>query len=136
MKVPSCILLLLFLLWLWQATNPSCMSWQVSLLPSGPAVPHQLCLNVQRKKSRAIRVGSQWTSTRASTTTVLIFSLLCLSGDIELNPGPVKYPCKVCDRSVKSNQQGIQCECCYSWLHAKIMHSHVHRRISNLEPIR
>ena len=67
-------------------------------------------------------MGSQWTSTRASTTTVLIFSLFCLSGDIELNPGPVKYPCKVCDRSVKSNQQGIQCECCYSWLHAKCIH--------------
>ena len=52
----------------------------------------------------------------------VLFSVLLLSGDVEINPGPVKHPCKVCDKPVKSNQRGILCECCYYWLHAKCLH--------------
>lgn len=50
--------------------------------------------------------------------------LLLVAGDVEANPGPTccpnwKFPCGVCDKPVKSNQRGIQCEVCYSWLHVK-----------------
>eukprot|EP00795_Rhopilema_esculentum_P008410 gene8410-14388_t len=37
--------------------------------------------------------------------TTLIQWLLLLSGDILLNPGPVKYPCKVCLKNVRQNQK-------------------------------
>ena len=44
---------------------------------------------------------------------LLLFVLLCiLSGDIELNPGPVKWPCLLCSKLVKSNQDGIECSSC------------------------
>ena len=46
-------------------------------------------------------------------------SLLCLAGDVELNPGPnYKYPCPRCNKPVKSNQKGIQCDTCNNWFHA------------------
>ena len=43
--------------------------------------------------------------------------ILC-AGDIEANPGPVKYPCTQCDQPVKSNQRGICCDTCNLWTHA------------------
>lgn len=49
----------------------------------------------------------------------LVYWLLALSGDIEVNPGPVRHPCSVCQRSVKSNQRGICCDNCDRWSHAK-----------------
>ena len=45
--------------------------------------------------------------------------LLLLSGDIETNPGPVRYPCTMCGKPVKSNQRGIECSRCEKWTHAK-----------------
>ena len=43
----------------------------------------------------------------------ILSSLLLLSGDINVNPGPTwKYPCGVCKKPVKSNQRGIQCDSC------------------------
>ena len=47
------------------------------------------------------------------------FFLLCLliflSGNIEVNPGP----CRSCKHTVRANQRGIFCECCYFWYHTK-----------------
>ena len=44
--------------------------------------------------------------------------LLLLSGDIEVNPGPTyKFPCSRCDKPVKSNQDGLQCNGCDCWFH-------------------
>ena len=54
------------------------------------------------------------------------FSCLLLCGDVSLNPGPVKYPCGICDRSLKSNQRGIQCDYCDTWFHVNCI---------NLNPI-
>ena len=36
--------------------------------------------------------------------------LLLLSGDIEINPGPVRYPCTVCAKPVRVNQRGVMCD--------------------------
>lgn len=44
--------------------------------------------------------------------------LLLLSGDISLNPGPIRFPCMVCSRSVKSNQKALVCDACQQWSHA------------------
>ena len=43
--------------------------------------------------------------------------LLILSGDINLHPGPVKYPCSVCAKPVR--KRIISCEKCRLWLHKK-----------------
>lgn len=49
----------------------------------------------------------------------LLLSLLFLSGNIEVNPGPhYKNPCGECSRPVKRNQNGIQCDQCDVWYHA------------------
>lgn len=38
--------------------------------------------------------------------------LLYLSGDLEINPGPVKDPCRICTKGCRSNQRAIQCDSC------------------------
>ena len=44
--------------------------------------------------------------------------LLLLSGDIEVNPGPnYKFPCSRCEKPVKANQDGLQCNGCDCWFH-------------------
>ena len=43
--------------------------------------------------------------------------LLLLSGDINLNPGPINNPCKVCQKSVK--KKIIFCQKCNFWFHKK-----------------
>ena len=48
----------------------------------------------------------------------LACSLILLSGDVELNPGPgPRHPCGSCSRLVRSNQCGIYCEVCFLWYH-------------------
>ena len=65
-------------------------------------------------------VMAKWRSFETCKTSTrnnyfLILALL-LSGDISLNPGPVKYPCIGCKKPVKSNQQ---CDFCDQWIHRK-----------------
>lgn len=52
-----------------------------------------------------------------SNISLLDFSTLLLAGDIEINPGPVKYPCGSCSRPVKSNQKAVLCDSCNLWVH-------------------
>ena len=37
--------------------------------------------------------------------------------DVELNPGPVRYPCSMCYRPVRVNQRALQCDECACWCH-------------------
>ena len=58
------------------------------------------------------------TLTRRSVSAWII--IILLAGDIELNPGPNwKYPCGVCSGPVRSNQKGIFCDVCNTWLHTR-----------------
>lgn len=43
------------------------------------------------------------------------FLLLC--GDISTNPGPLRHPFGACSKPVRSNQHGLQCECCDTCSH-------------------
>ena len=43
--------------------------------------------------------------------------LLC--GDIHPNPGPVRYPCGVCNRPVAKNHRAMQCDECDTFVHIK-----------------
>ena len=43
-----------------------------------------------------------------------------LSGDIEINPGPVNepmYPCAVCQLGVNWSHQAVACDVCDVWVH-------------------
>ena len=55
---------------------------------------------------------------------IMLLKTLLLSGDIQLNPGPIKYPCGApdCGKPVKSNQKGIQCDSCLLWYHTKCIY--------------
>ena len=63
---------------------------------------------------------------------LILWSLLLLCGDIMQNPGPssppttkgrlrYKFPCGICEKPVKSNQKGIQCDFCDLWYHARCL---------------
>ena len=62
--------------------------------------------------------------------------LLFLAGDIAANPGPVRFPCTVCNCPVCVNQRGIQCDKCVKWTHVKCAHISMdfyHRMDSQVE---
>ena len=44
-------------------------------------------------------------------------------GDIELNPGPglCKPKCKICEKTVRSNQKHFTCEHCFEIIHSKCL---------------
>ena len=46
-----------------------------------------------------------------------LYWLILLAGDVEANPGPVKFPCTVCQKPVKTNQRGVCCDVCDLWTH-------------------
>ena len=50
---------------------------------------------------------------------IIIALLLTISGDIEVNPGPIRFPCGKCNRAVRSNQRGICCDQCDRWFHIR-----------------
>ena len=55
--------------------------------------------------------------TVAITYMLLILLLSC--GDINPKPGPIKFPCGECHKSVKSTQRALCCDSCDVWTHAK-----------------
>ena len=59
-------------------------------------------------------------------TSCLQLRRIALSGDIQINAGPVgkrvpKYPCKECNKNVRNNQDALLCAVCNSWSHAKCL---------------
>ena len=46
-----------------------------------------------------------------------ILILILLSGDVELNPGPTKYPCGICQKACRWGQNAIACDSCGEWYH-------------------
>ncbi len=56
-----------------------------------------------------------------SAPIVMLMMLLLLCGDVELNPGPVRYPCGVCEKSVRSGVKAICCDMCDVWYHVKCL---------------
>ena len=50
-------------------------------------------------------------------STATFHILLTVSGDIEVNPGPVKDPCGRCSRPVKCNKRFLLCEDCNKFWH-------------------
>ena len=62
-----------------------------------------------------------WINVRAKRSCSNNFALLLLivAGDVEFNPGP--YPCGVCFKNVRQNQESVCCDTCQQWFHRKCM---------------
>ena len=75
--------------------------------------------NRLRLKTRSIYRVHPRRLYRVHRPAAAIVTLLLASGDIESNPGPVQYPCTVCEKPVKGNQRGIMCDGCSQWTHAR-----------------
>ena len=65
------------------------------------------------------------------TPTNFLNLLLILSGNVELNPGPVKsnkttrrtrYPCGICSKQCTAKQASVACDACHKWFHQKCLH--------------
>ena len=71
--------------------------------------------------------GNSYLKSRVHTangTSSFQFDRIALCGDVHPQPGPavkVKYPCKECQRNVRSNQNAILCANCETWSHAKCL---------------
>eukprot|EP00794_Sanderia_malayensis_P006479 gene6479-7218_t len=65
-----------------------------------------------------IKNRPNWKSTRNRQCCFLMLVLL-QCGDINVNPGPAKYPCGVCDKAVALNHRAINCDECEFWVHIK-----------------
>ena len=66
--------------------------------------------------------------------TCVSLSMVAQSGDVHPNPGPrVKYPCDVCSKACKWNQNCIVCDNCETWLHKQCigMNSLIFNQLAN-----
>ena len=48
-----------------------------------------------------------------------------LSGDVHVDPGPVRFPCSVCKKPVAATHRAVECDSCHQWCH-------IVRRCSNV----
>ena len=60
------------------------------------------------------KLKNKVTISKNSLHSGLIITIL-MSGNIAINPDPIKFPCGQCGKSVGSNQRAIQCEKCLYW---------------------
>ena len=44
--------------------------------------------------------------------TFYLLQLLIIDGDVEANPGPIKYSCLSCSKAVRANKKGLLCDFC------------------------
>ena len=87
------------------------------------------------KLSKSSLYLSKWPSkSTKSSSLYLAFLLLSVSKDIELNPGPTKYPCQICNKAVKWTTPGMCCDTCDGWYHKSCMgmNSAVYRGLRNV----
>ena len=107
------------------------VNYELRIAPRLPAMRSLAVFCTWREYSHLCPLLRPWTGRRRQPSAVPhCYWLLLLAGDVERNPGPVrikcrkprptfKFPCGVCQGSVRSNQRGIQCECCHFWLHTR-----------------
>ena len=72
-------------------------------------------------KLRQRTIVSKWRPIEKFNLTLI----LMLSGDVSMNPGPVRHPCVGCARPVKCKQQALMCDFCDNWVHRKCTNPHV-----------
>ena len=72
---------------------------------------HKKAVNKLSKENQAVEIAYANNIERISGAILL---------DVDLNPtNRLKYPCAICNKSVRSNQQAIACDICDKWCHRK-----------------
>ena len=72
-------------------------------------------VNAKRKK----KISRTYNINIVNHRTSCQMMLLLLSGDIELNPGPIKFPCGICQNAVRDGMRAVCCDECDVWYHVK-----------------
>ena len=63
-------------------------------------------LNITRLNPAAILKSGSYISPSFGSSRLMLYSMMILCGDIEVNPGPKwRFPCDVCKKTVKCNQK-------------------------------
>lgn len=92
--------------------NKAIMKWMKLLVISSHFGREISTLNHENRRRRRKQ------NYRVCKLILYLILILLLSGDLEINPGPkIKYPCGVCAKSVRNNQDSIQCDQCDDWTH-------------------
>ena len=55
----------------------------------------------------------------AKPSKLFLLLTLILAIDIHNNPGPIRFPCGICQKPVATNHRSIQCDECNFWVHIK-----------------
>ena len=55
----------------------------------------------------------------AKPSKLFLLLTLILAIDIHNNPGPIRFPCGICQKPVVTNHISIQCDKCNFWFHIK-----------------
>ena len=71
------------------------------------------------KSSNQARPMSDPYQSRPYVQGKIIVFLILMAGDIQPNPGPIRYPCGICGNPVAKNHKAMGCEDCDTWFHIK-----------------
>ena len=67
-------------------------------------------MNLCNTNERRMASKQRWT---------VLLLIIIMGGDVQPNPGPVRYPCGMCSRPVASNHRGLECDECGYWVHIR-----------------
>ena len=100
--------------------------WILVIMFGARGADGQVASNISKVKRHApnsvTKRRRKWPNTKVNKTFLFINVLLLLiGGDVNPNPGPVKYPCGLCSKAVRSNQDGLCCDGCDKWHHLKCL---------------
>ena len=89
----------------------------------------------QNFKKQIFQISASLSKSDSRRHALFLFSLLTISMNVELNPGPTfRYPCGTCCRPSKKNKQSATlCDNCNTWYHKKCldMNSKVFEALAN-----
>ena len=71
--------------------------------------------------SRPIQQSPRRPVFKLNSTLNILMTTIIANNCSTLNPGPARNPCGVCTKPVRSNQQAIECEECYSWYYKQCL---------------
>ena len=74
-------------------------------------------LCIQLASLRGIHTCKEKATPGSHRDATILTLLLIIGGDIQMNPGPVKYPCGICSAAVKQRDPAVCCDQCGNWVH-------------------
>ncbi len=86
--------------------------------PSPPMVVRIPSLAVTQSLTGRLKIyDSKYNFTESNSSICSI--AITLSGDIQANPGPTKFLCRICQRPMAKSHRDMDCDECERWIHIK-----------------